>query len=145
MTGILFEDDDEILDVICDDGAKGDKGDKGDKGETGADGATGPQGPAGDDGTNAVFTEQTCSKSGTFMIGIESDGTIVCSSQNLDLAVVTLAIPNDVSVLLGTGTGLFGPATSFAAGSSSFSDPRSISSSSSNSIPVITFPASQTN
>jgi len=42
MTGILFEDDDEIIDVICEsqiEGPQGPKGDKGDPGEPGTGGA----------------------------------------------------------------------------------------------------------
>jgi len=46
MTGILFEDDDEITDILCGAQLQGPQGEQGPAGDDGADGATGPQGPA---------------------------------------------------------------------------------------------------
>ena len=65
----------------------------------------------------AVFTAQTCSN-GTFMVGINSDGTIVCTV-NLDIVVVNNG-DGDVSVLLGDGAGSFAR-TDFAVGVAPFS------------------------
>ena len=56
MTGILFEDDDEILDVICGaggagtEGPQGPKGDQGDPGPKGDQGNPGPKGEQGNPG-----------------------------------------------------------------------------------------------
>jgi len=102
-----------------DDGPAGPQGDdgpadpQGDDGPAGPQGDDGPAGPQGDDGTNAVFTDQIC-KSGRSMIGINSDGTIVCSG-DLDIVVANSG-GDDVSILLGDGTGSFGTATDFAVG-----------------------------
>jgi len=68
------------------DGTDGATGATGMKGMTGASGATGMKGMTGASGAGAtgpagadvVFTAQTC-VIGTFMIGIETDGTIVCT------------------------------------------------------------------
>jgi len=57
MTGILLEDDDEILDVICDTGAAGPQGDpgpEGPEGPAGADGADGTDGTDGADGADGL-------------------------------------------------------------------------------------------
>ena len=66
------------------------------------------------DATGTGFTTQIC-PDGTFVIGINSDGTIVCSFDKLDL-VVTNVLSDNMSILLGNGDGSFGAATNFAAG-----------------------------
>ena len=63
------------------------------------------------------FTTQTCPDSpNSFVIGINSDGTIVCSGK-LDLVVPisgqTTGMGDKVSILLGDGTGSFPTRTDF--------------------------------
>jgi len=62
----------------------------------------------------AVFTAQTCFI-GTFMIGINSDGTIVCTDPpSLDIVTANKDFIG-VSVLLGDGSGTMFAKTDFAA------------------------------
>ncbi len=67
------------------------------------------------DATGTGFTTQIC-PDGTFVIGINSDGTIVCSFDKLDLVVTNIGTSDNMSILLGNGDGSFGAPTTFPVG-----------------------------